>query len=107
MYVLHRNRDIDCLDGDCFAGWFVALRSGERFEIAPQASGTARLYAHLGNRTWNSAYGRAELWGTELAHAPVAAGQPAGFAAPDTSWYRVRLELHDVAGDLEVCATIK
>jgi LSD1 subclass zinc finger protein len=108
-YRLERGEDLSCLDGDCWVGWFVALRSGETLEVGATPGGVAHLYAHTSDRGWNEAYGRPDLWGTEIAHDALASDRRARFAAPCTSWYRVTLELHGVGAgeEIHVCAGIR
>ena len=106
-YLVKRGEDITCNGGECAAGWFVPMRRGERFEIAPIASGTARWFEHYEGTGWTQAYGRADGWGTERGSAPVAPGKPAQFTAAVTSWYRVTLELHDVGDGFDVCAALR
>ena len=106
-YVLHLESDIHCLAEHCTGGWFVALRAGESLEIAPGAPGTARLVAHYEDRGWTASYGRAAYWGEEIAVADVALGRAARFRAPNTSWYRVELELRPVTEDVSICVKIE
>ena len=106
-YVLHLADDIHCLFERCTGGWFVALRAGELLEVAPSAAGRARLVAHYKDRGWTASYGRAAYWGDELASADVGPGRAARFRAPNTSWYRLELELSPVTEDVSICAKIE
>ena len=106
QYVLHPGQDIHCIEGDCDAGWFVPLRAGETLTLALDAPGTAHFFSHSKDRTWTAAYGRAPLWGNEIAEAPLAPQRAAAFRAPLTNWYRVEVALHGISDEISVCATI-
>ncbi|MES1173655.1 MAG: hypothetical protein ABUL62_04940 [Myxococcales bacterium] len=107
QYVLHRDGDLHCFADRCSAGWFVALRAGERLEIVPSARGNAHFVAHYKDRGWTASYGRADYWGEEIASAVLTPERPARFRAPNTSWYRLEVRLQDLTEDVSICAKIE
>ena len=105
-YVLRLGEDLPCLDEDCWAGWFVALHAGETVELVSSAAGSARFVAHYKDRGWTAAYGRSALWGDEISRQAITPERDVRFRAPNTSWYRVELELKGVTEDVLICAKI-
>ena len=106
QYVLHPVVDMSCIGGDCWVAWFVAMRAGEVLELAVQADGVAHLFTHTRDNGWNSASGRSDLWGEEIAHESTAPQRAVRFRAPTTTWYRLNLDLHGVSTEVDVCAKI-
>jgi hypothetical protein len=80
----------------------VALRAGEWLDVAPSATGTARLVAHRKDRGWTASYGRADYWGEQLSVADVSPDRTAHLRALNTSWYRLELDLHDVTEEVSI-----
>ncbi|MET0794708.1 MAG: hypothetical protein ABW061_24530, partial [Polyangiaceae bacterium] len=106
-YVLRLDNDLHCFADRCSGGWFVALRAGEWLEVAPSANGSARFVAHYKDRGWTASYGRADYWGEELTSVAVGPDRPARFRAPNTSWYRLGLDLQKPTEDPSICAKIQ
>lgn len=106
-YVLHAGEDVPCHDGECAAGWFVALHAGESLRLSLGSAGRISFYSHYKNRGWTASYGRAEYWGGRLLEQAADASRAARFVAPSTSWYRVELRQRSVDERLELCAEIR
>ena len=106
LWSLRPNRDLTCLGDECFAGWFIGLRSGEVLQITSSSAGQANLVEHFRDRGWTEAYGRSALWGSEIATRSLLPEQAASFRAPDTSWYRLELSLREGTKDIAICAKI-
>lgn len=99
--------DYVCEGSNCFAGWFVGLRAGERLVISPRVPGGATLAVHDKDTLFRAEY-RA-LWGKKVASVSFDGNHLATMEAPLTAWYRLELvaTLDDPGSGLPLCGYIE
>jgi LSD1 subclass zinc finger protein len=101
--------DYGCFAGECWVGWFVALKAGEALMVAPQARGTMTLFKHVKDHIWQFSYGGLAYWGEQVGTAEVTPEAPGRIVAPVTDWYRVKFDLRLEAPEegLPICAGVQ
>jgi hypothetical protein len=96
---------MSCVFDHCDSTWFVALHAGETLSFQMDATGTAMLYEHDGNRVWRGDY--PANWGFVVATKDLAPNIPIALRAPVTTFYRLSVETPDTGEARKVCASIE